>query len=79
MDDDSKLLIARQKLIHRYMCAKCENIHSNVSDMVFDINENKVYCYSCAGYSAPLQIVPKPYAPPPAETELYPAHTWHIF
>jgi len=71
MSEDTTLLIAKQKLMHRYRCTDCGNIHSNIGDMVFDIIENQVYCYSCAGYSAPLQIIPDPYAAPPSEVEMH--------
>jgi len=71
MSKDTTLLIAKQKLMHRYRCTNCGDIHSKISDMVFDINENKVYCFECAGYSAPLQIIPDPYAAPPSEVEMH--------
>ena len=71
MSEDTTLLIAKQKLMNRYRCTDCGNIHSNIGDMVFDIVDNKVYCYSCAGYSAPLQIIPDPYAAPPSEVEMH--------
>ena len=61
--------------VHRYRCAMCGSIFSDIRDMVFDINENKVFCYSCAGYSAPLQVIPDPYAPSPAGAELHPEIT----
>ena len=79
MDDNIKLLVAKQKIIHRYRCSECKDIFSNIDDMVFDINVNKVYCYRCKGYSAPLQTIPKPYASPPSETELHPTHLGNFF
>jgi hypothetical protein len=54
MTDDLKLLISKQILIQSYSCINSGKIYSNIGDMWLEINKNETYCYTSAGYSAPL-------------------------
>jgi hypothetical protein len=72
MSGELKLLLAKQKLMQRFGCGDCGKIYSKYWDMVFEMNENKGYNFSSAGYSAPLQSVPDSNATALAEAEVYP-------
>lgn len=72
MSGELELLLAKQKLMQRFGCGDCGKIYSKYWDMVFEMNENKGYSFTSAGYSAPLQPDPDQNATAPAEVEVYP-------
>jgi hypothetical protein len=65
-------MLAKQKIMHRYLGDNCGKIYSKYWDMIFAINKNEVYNSSYVGYSTQLQTIPDLYLSPSAEAEVYP-------